>query len=367
MRILVLNCGSTTLKYRLFHTDGSGVAHALAGAVVPLTAAGSPPLAHMLDHLPHPPDAVAHRIVHGGDGHGEVALIDGTMLAGLESRAEFAPLHAAQALELVRAAAELKVPQVAAFDSAFHGTLPSHARRYALPEIAGLERVGFHGWSHRSVVDRYAAIAGSPAPTLVTLHLGGGCSAAAIRAGRSVDTSMGFTPLEGLMMGTRPGDLDPGIVLHLIRTGYTAERLEHLLQHESGLRGVAGDADMRALLARADGPAQLAVEMFCYRVRKYVGAYLAALDGVAEALIFTGGIGEGAPEIRRRVCVGLEWAGVILDPERNLRGDERISTDGSPLGVYTIPSNEEGLIAREASALLRREAQSGASPNPGCP
>jgi len=354
MRILVLNCGSTTLKYRFFLADKSGVSQVLAGAVVPLTADASPSLADLLDDLPQAPDAVAHRIVHGGDGLGEVAFIDGTMLGELESLGGLAPLHATQALALVRTAAELKVPQVAAFDSAFHVTLPPHARRYALPEIPGLHRVGFHGWSHRSAVERYATIAGNPAPSLVTLHLGGGCSAAAIRRGRSVDTSMGFTPLEGLMMGTRPGDLDPGIVLHLIRTGYTAERLEHLLQHESGLHGVAGQADMRALLARTDLPARLAVEMFCYRVRKYIGAYLAALDGAAEAVVFTGGIGEGAPEIRRRVCAGLEWAGVIVDPERNLRGEERISTDGSPLGVHTIASDEEGLIAREASALLTR-------------
>lgn len=160
------------------------------------------------------------------------------------------------------------------------------------------------------------------------------------------------------MMGTRPGDLDPGIVLHLIGTGYTPQRLERLLHQESGLRGIAGDADMRALLARTDAPARLAVEMFCYRGRKYVGAYLAALEGAAEAVVFTGGIGERAPEIRRQVCAGLERAGVVLDAERNRRGDERISADGSPIRVYTIRSNEEGLIAREASVLLRQDAQS---------
>jgi acetate kinase len=354
MHILVVNCGSTTLKYGLFHTDGTGVPHPLAGASIPLTSAGIPPLARLLDHLPRAPDAVAHRIVCGGEGLGEVALIDGTVLAGLESQAPLDPLHAAHAIELVRVAAELKLPQVAAFDSAFHAALPAHARRYALPDIAGLHRVGFHGWSHRSAMERYAAIAGNPRPTLVTLHLGGGCSAAAIRDGRSMDTSMGFTPLEGLMMGTRPGDLDPGIVLHLIGTGYTPQRLERLLHQESGLRGIAGDADMRALLARTDAPAGLAVEMFCYRVRKYVGAYLAALEGAAEAVVFTGGIGERAPEIRRRVCAGLEWAGIVLDAERNRRGDERISADGSRVGVYAVRAGEELLIAREASTLLRR-------------
>lgn len=327
-----------------------------AAAATPFAPATPAPLRALLDHLPHPPDLVAHRIVHGGDRHGEVALIDEALLAELESPARLGALHAARATELVRDLISLNLPQVAAFDSAFHATLPPHARRYALPEMNALHRVGFRGWSHRFVAECYAAISNNPAPTLVTLHLGGGCSAAAIRHGRSVDTSMGFTPLEGLMMGTRAGDLDPGVLLHLLRTGYTLERLEHLLQHESGLRGVAGDADMRALLLRADAAAQLAVEMFCYRARKYVGAYLAALEGAAEAVVFTGGIGEGAPEIRRRVCDGLGWAGLRLDDERNRRGDQRISADGSRMGVYAIRTDEELVIARAASALFRRRA-----------
>jgi acetate kinase len=164
---------------------------------------------------------------------------------------------------------------------------------------------------------------------------------------------MGFTPLEGLMMGTRPGDLDPGILLHLMRAGYTTEQIEEMLYRESGLRGVAGDADMQTLLTRTDGPATLAVEMFCYRVRKYVGAYLAALEGTAEALVFTGGIGERAPAVRRRVCAGLAWAGIVLDPARNVRGDECIGSSDSRLGVYAVRSNEEALIARETLALVR--------------
>jgi acetate kinase len=362
VNVLVLNSGSTTLKYGLFHVDGSGTAQPLVGATFPLASAALPPLARVLERLPAAPDALAHRIVHGGEGLGDVALIDAAVLASLESHASLAPLHAARAIELVRDGTGLRLPQVAAFDSAFHATLPAHARRYALPELAGLHRVGFHGWSHRSAMERYSATAGSSPPTLITLHLGGGCSATAIREGRSVDTSMGFTPLEGLMMGTRPGDLDAGIVLHLLRNGYTPERLEHLLQHESGLRGVAGDADMRAVLARTDEAARLAVEMFCYRLRKYVGAYLAALEGRATAIVFTGGIGERSPEIRRRVCAELYWAGVVLDPERNLRGEERISTDSSRLGVYAIRSTEEALIARESAGLLRRQ---GAAPEPG--
>jgi acetate kinase len=361
MHLLVLNCGSTTLKYGLFDAGKPGSVRRLGGAVAPLTSSTPPSLARLLEELPHPPDAVAHRIVHGGEGRGDVARIDRVLLDALEAEARLAPLHAAHAIELVRACAELQLPQAAAFDSAFHGSLPVRARRYPIPEITGVHRIGFHGWSHRSAMERYAALSGHAAPTLVTLHLGGGCSAAAIRQGRSVDTSMGFTPLEGLMMATRAGDLDTGIVLHLLRSGYSVDRLEHLLQQESGLRGVAGEADMRALLGRADAAAELAVEMFCYRVRKYVGAYLAALEGHAEAVVFTGGIGEGAPDIRRRVCAGLEWAGVALDQERNQRGDERISADTSRLGVYAVHADEETLIAREAAVLFHRAPASPAA------
>jgi acetate kinase len=350
VNVLVINSGSTNLKYGLFHAEPGGGVHSLSGAVVPLSRGAS--LDWVLEQLPQQPDMIAHRLVHGGEASGEVALITDSLLAALDAGAGLAPLHTAPALRLVRLAAALQVPQVAAFDGGFHATLPPHARRYPLPQVPGVHRTGFHGWSHRSAMERYAAIARRPAPSLVTVHLGGGCSATAIRAGRSVDTSMGFTPLEGLMMGTRPGDLDPGIVLHLMRSGYTADQIEELLYRQSGLRAIAGDDDMRALLARTDDAARLAVEMFCYRVRKYVGAYLAALEGAAEAVVFTGGIGERSAEIRRRVCQGLDWAGVVLDPTRNLSGEERISAPDSPLGVYALRTHEEALIAREALALV---------------
>lgn len=362
MNVLVVNCGSTTLKYGLFRAGTDGTVHALAGASAPLSAAVS--LTGLLERLPQAPDLLAHRLVHGVEGSGNVAVITDAMLGELETDAALAPLHTLPALRLVRLGADLGLPQVAAFDAGFHATLPPHARRYPLPSLPGVERTGFHGWSHRSAVERYAAIVGNPAPSLVTVHLGGGCSATAVRAGRSVDTSMGFTPLEGLMMGTRAGDLDPGIVLHLLRSGYTADRIEELLYRESGLRGIAGDGDMRALLARADEAARLAIDMFCYRVRKYVGAYLAALEGAAEAVVFTGGIGERAPEIRRRVCQGLEWAGLVLDPARNSGGEERISTADSRLDAYAIRSHEEALIAREAVALVRQSAEPPYPPAP---
>ena len=350
VNVLVINCGSTSLKYGLFHGEPGGRVDALAGAVLPLSAAAS--LDWLVPRLPQAPDLIAHRLVHGGANGEDVAILTESMLGELEADTALAPLHTVHALRLVRLAAGLGLPQAVAFDGGFHATLPPHTRRYPLPELPGVLRTGYHGWSHRSAMERYAALVGNPAPSLVTVHLGGGCSATAVRAGRSVDTSMGFTPLEGLMMGTRPGDLDPGILLHLLRAGHTVDQIEELLYRQSGLRGVAGDADMRTLLTRTDEAAKLAVEMFCYRVRKYVGAYLAALEGTAEALVFTGGIGERSPEIRQRICSGLAWAGIVLDAGCNARGEERIGSGDSRLGVYALRSNEEALIARETLALV---------------
>jgi acetate kinase len=238
-----------------------------------------------------------------------------------------APLHNGPALEGIQATLGLGVPLVAAFDTAFHRTLPQRAWRYALPELPGVRRYGFHGWSHRSVTERYAELSGNPLPTIVTLHLGSGCSAAAIQRGQSIDTSMGYTPLEGLVMGTRPGDLDPGILTHLLQQGMTLDRLRRLLHRESGLQGLAGSQDMRGLLRRDDEKAVAALEIFCYPILKYVAAYLTILGG-AEAIVFTGCIGENSPEIRRRICEGLSWVGLEMDGFRNALGEERISAEG---------------------------------------
>lgn len=304
-----------------------------------------------LGSLPVAPDAIAHRVVHGGARFSAPVAMTGDMLRELRDVLPLAPLHNGPAIAGIEATLDLGVPLVAVFDTAFHDTLPEVARRYAIPDFPGVRRYGFHGWSHRWVAERYAEIAGTPEPTIITLHLGGGCSAAAIRRGRSVDTSMGYSPLEGLVMATRPGDLDPGVLTHLLYDGMTPDRLVEVLNRESGLRAIAGTGDMRELLGRRDAAAELAVELFCYRVRKYVGAYLAVLEG-AEALIFTGGIGEHSPEIRRRVCERLGWAGLELDWERNSHGDERISTDCSALAAYVIPTDEEQLIARETTRFL---------------
>jgi acetate kinase len=350
MRVLVINCGSTTLKYKLFQ-DREGLLDQRAAAVVETTGGYRAAVEQALAALPAPADVIAHRVVHGGGRLPDVVRIDSEVLRILREVTPLAPMHNGPALEGIEATLGSGVPLVAALDTAFHSTLPPRAWRYALPEIAGVRRYGFHGWSHRYVTERYAALTGSSEPTIVTLHLGGGCSAAAILRGRSVDTSMGYSPLEGLVMGTRAGDLDPGILTHLLHEGMSLPELENLLQHEAGLKALAGTADVRELLGRDDAAAELALELFCYRIQKCVGAYLAVLEG-AEAIVFTGGIGEHAPEIRRRVCQRFGWAGLTLDVERNRRNDLRLSAEGSRLAAYAIPTDEEYLIARETFRLM---------------
>ena len=350
MHILVINCGSATLKLKLFEAQGSEL-RVIVARTLAVTAPYRAVVDQALESLPHRPDVIAHRVVHGGGRLPELTRIDGRVLGILRELGPIAPLHNAPALQGVEATLGAGVPLFAALDSAFHRTLPPRAWRYAIPEFPGVRRYGFHGWSHRWVAERCAELTGVGAPTIISLHLGGGCSATAILRGRSVDTSMGYSPLDGLVMGTRAGDLDPGVLTHLLRQGHSLHDLERLLNRESGLKALGGTADMRELLGRKDDAAELALEVFCYRIRKYVGAYLAALEG-AEAIVFTGGIGENAPEVRRRVCDPLGWIGVRLDPERNERGETRISADGVPLPVYVIPTDEERLIARETLALL---------------
>jgi acetate kinase len=352
MFLLVLNCGSATVKYKLFVCSPQP-SEPLARGTVETSARYAETVEGVLAGLPQRPDAVAHRVVHGGSRFRAPVLVDSEVEGEIRRLAAVAPLHNGPALEGIAAARRLEVPMVAVFDTAFHQTLPAVAFRYALPAAVPPEvrRYGFHGLSHEYLTLRYAELTGSTSPTLVTLHLGSGCSAAAIRGGVSVDTSMGMTPLEGLVMGTRAGDLDPGVLLHLVRSGASLERLEQLLNHEAGLEGLAGTADMRVLLSRSDGAARLAVDIFCYRVRKYVGAYLAALGG-AEAVVFSGGIGENSPEIRLRIGEGFQWFGLALDGERNRRGEGCISTDASRLAAWVIRTDEEILIARRAIQCL---------------
>jgi acetate kinase len=403
MNILALNCGSSTLKFQLIEIDSEAAAPAqgrrLAGgiveriggrAAVDFAVERAKPLrrtAGVADHAeatrqvldwlastgllaPRGLDAVGHRVVHGGDLFVEPTLIDDEVLAAVEALTDLAPLHNAPSLSAIRAARALLgpgVPMVATFDTAFHRTLPERASRYAIPpELADKHRIrryGFHGLAHRYMTERYAAITSTPLEKvkLVTLQLGNGCSATAVDGGRSIDTSMGFTPLEGLMMGTRSGDVDPSLAGFLARReGVDIAEVEGWLNTRSGLLGVSGrSADMRELLeaeARGDAHAALAVAMFCYRVRKYVGAYLAALGG-ANAVVFGGGIGENAPLVRSRVCAGMGWCGLTLDEDRNAKtiGSEgRISTDDSRVQACVIPADEESIIAQDAVRCLRR-------------
>lgn len=355
MRILVINCGSATLKYALYETGAAALTR-LVSSTAAWEGGQAATLQRALASLPAPPDVIAHRVVHGGERFVAPVAIDDDVLRHLAELVPLAPLHNALALEGIAATRGLGVPLLAVFDTAFFADLPARARRYAVPEAPGVRRYGFHGWSHRSVTERSAALLGSAEPTLVSLHLGSGCSAVAIRRGKPVDVSMGYSPLEGLVMGTRPGDVDPGLLLHLVQQGMDAAGLERLLHRESGLQALAGSSDMRQLLARHDAAARDAIEIFCYRIVKYVGAYLAVLDGAIDALAFTGGIGSGSPEIRRRVCGALGWAGVVLDEGRNVRGEERISTDGGRVTVLALPSDEEGVIASEAARWFRQKA-----------
>ena len=364
MNVLVLNAGSSSLKYQVIATDldrmrqdhDARLAH---GSVE--GAANDAALEQILASISVKIDAVGHRVVHGGELFSESVLIDDKVIADIEQCIELAPLHNPASLEGIRAAQKFfgpSVPQAAVFDTAFHHTLPEHAYLYAIPyrlyEQHRVRRYGFHGTSHRYVAHRYRQLLGlsQDQTNVISLHLGNGCSICAIRHGISIDTSMGMTPLEGLVMGTRSGDLDPAIVGFLAaKEKLSISAVERFLNQESGLLGISGlSGDMRDLLAARDHPrARLAIEMFCYRARKYIGAYLAAMSG-ADAILFTGGIGENSPEIRARICDGLQWAGLTIDPDRNsqpAKTASQISTDSSTLAAYCIPTDEELLIARD--------------------
>jgi len=314
-------------------------------------------------------NAVGHRVVHGGERFTESALIDDQVLSGIEDCIDLAPLHNPNNIKGILAARELfgkNTPQVAVFDTSFHHSIPEYAFLYAIPyhlyRRYRVRRYGFHGTSHRYVAFCYRAIRGltREQTNIITLHLGNGCSAAAIKQGNSVDTSMGMTPLEGLVMGTRSGDLDPAIIsLIAAKEGLSASDVETMLNTQSGLLGISGlTNDMRELQSELkdheDRRVRLAIEIFCYRARKYIGEYLAAMGG-ADAVVFTGGIGENSPDIRARICQNLEWAGLKIDSVRNheMVGREGlISTDDSRLLAYAIPTDEELLIARDTVRVI---------------
>lgn len=403
MKVLVLNFGSSTLKFQLIETSPKGT---LSAAMRPLARGLVDPIGEdstltlevvgaAVEKKSSPArnheeavhaiiawlksdsklgdfNVVAHRIVHGGDRFRSAVLIDDSVIAELDILCELAPLHNPPSLAGIRAARSVlgkTLPMVAAFDTSFHRTIPEYAATYAIPrKLASkhnIRRYGFHGLAHEYSASRYQEITGTPKEhvNIVTFHLGNGCSACAIRGGKSVDTSMGFTPLEGLVMGTRSGDLDPALVTFLEQAeGVQPAELENWLNKSSGLLGISGlSGDMRDLVAAYDGNrhAQLAVDVFCHRAHKYLGAYLAVLGG-ADAVIFSGGIGENSPLIREKVCAEMEWCGLLIDRAKNnsqVGAEGCISKSAARIHAFVIPSNEEAIIARDTALLLSKNTE----------
>ncbi len=310
-------------------------------------------------------DAIGHRVVHGGEHFSKPVKITPEVIATIERVIPLAPLHNPSNLEAIHAFAAHypTIPQIAVFDTAFHQSMPAHAYHYAIPlelkEKYAVRRYGFHGTSHSYVAKEAAKIVGKPleALRLITLHLGNGASAAAVAYGKSIDTSMGMTPLEGLMMGTRSGDMDPAIIPYLVRNGFEIEAIETMLNKASGLKGICGTNDMRDVTVRAeekDENAKLALVMYVYRIKKYIGAYTAAMGGV-DAVVFTGGIGEHASKVRSMVCDKMEWMGVELDTEANKKAVESggmISTQTSRVTLLVVPTNEELEIVRQCEKVI---------------
>jgi acetate kinase len=401
VNVLVLNCGSSSLKFQVVATDAAamdadadrvlarGLVERIGSeSLLTLTAGDSPPVRRaepLRDHraalesvlrwlvggdvpgLSSAGDvhAVGHRVVHGGETLTDATLLDDAALRTIEACIDLAPLHHPanlRGIDAARAAFGTGVPQVGVFDTAFHATMPETSYLYAIPYPMyvrhRVRRYGFHGTSHRYVAWRYRKLAGvaRDAVNVVSLHLGNGCSACAIKGGVSLDTTMGMTPLEGLVMGTRSGDLDPGILEYLHhKEGLSLAELDSMLNKQSGLLGVSGlTSDMRDLLAEeeahGDRRARLAIDLFCLRARKAIGAMLARMNG-AEAILFTGGIGENAAAVRARILEGMEWCGVALDAARNeatVHGKEgEIGAGGARLRLFVIPTNEELIIARD--------------------
>ncbi|MGO1539554.1 MAG: acetate/propionate family kinase [Leucobacter sp.] len=390
--ILVVNAGSSSIKYQLIDPRSearlaSGIVERIGQAmgriehqvgdrtderdlVVSDHNAGFRAVIDAFERTEHPIHsfgvaAVGHRVVQGGSEFVAPTLIDTYVEQRIGELSRLAPLHNPPNLQAIVAAQHVfpDVPHVAVFDTAFHQTMPPQAYTYAVERSAakqhGLRKYGFHGTSHQVVARRAAEFLERPMRRLnqIVLHLGNGASACAVARGASVDTSMGLTPLEGLVMGTRSGDLDPGALLHLLREGYDADSLDELLNRRSGLLGLAGSSDMRDVRAAADSGDELArqaLDIYVQRIRHYIGAYLVKLGG-ADSIVFTAGVGENAAALRSEVCAGLEWFGIHIDAERNSAASHtsrRISTDDSRVAVLVIPTDEEAEIARQTWQLV---------------
>ncbi len=409
MNTLVVNCGSSSVKFQIIQTDldlisknadkrlaGGAIERVGSQSLVTLQVEGNPKIRQATPLRDHRAaldfilrwlisdetkipgirsladiHAVGHRVVHGGEHFTKSVRITDAVIDKIEDSIDLAPLHNPANLKGIVAAQELLgpgVPQVAVFDTAFHSTMPEHAYLYALPyqlyRRHRIRRYGFHGTSHRYVAYRYRTLMKIKREevNIITLHLGNGCSACAIKGGDSMDTSMGLTPLEGLVMGTRGGDIDPSIVEFIHhKEGMSLPEIDTMLNKQSGLLGISGlTNDMRELLAEEeehhDRRATLAVTMFCVRVKKYIGAYLAEMGG-ADAIVFTGGIGENSPAIRERICEGLSTLGIVIDKKKNnamMHGKEgTLSARNAKIHTYVIPTNEELLIARDTVRTVK--------------
>jgi acetate kinase len=398
MKVLVLNSGSSSIKYQFIETTTHQV---LAKGQVERIGMDDAVLSHVridgdtvkfsaeiLDHNiaieyvvaillsknhgvikdKSEIEAVGHRVVHGGETFSGSVLITDEVIEKIRENIELAPLHNPHNLRGIMACKRLlpDTPQVAVFDTAFHQKMPEYAFIYGLPyelyKKYKIRRYGFHGTSHRYVSKRASEILGIPIEKLriITAHLGNGCSMAAVKYGVSVDTTMGFTPLEGLLMGTRSGDIDPAIVLYIMgKEGLTMAEVNALLNKHSGLVGISGvSSDMREIIREMKNGnmrAKLAFDVFCYRVKKYIGAYAAVMGGV-DAIVFTAGIGENSPDVRKSVCEGLEFLGIKIDDEKNNSPEREkiITTDGSPVKVLVIPTNEELVIALDTAEIVSR-------------
>jgi acetate kinase len=368
MTILTVNSGSSSIRLDLY--AAAGTLQHLGGAHGAGAASFDPAQCDALlqRHDVRAPCAIAHRVVHGGPLAPGAHRIDATLEARIDALSELAPLHNPAALAWIRGcrARWPQAPQYALFDTAYFHDLPAVARRYALPgELVArhdLRRYGFHGLAHEAMWRHLRAAHPDAAARVISLQLGSGCSIAAIRDGRPIDTSMGYSPLEGLVMATRAGDLDPGLLLHLLRSGATTlDELDTLLSRRSGLLGVSGrSGDMRELLATDDDDARLAVALYCYRARKYIGAYLAALGG-ADAIVFGGGVGEHGASIRAAILDGMQWAGIRLDLDANQRasrGHARIDSDASAVAIHVVAVDESRILAEQTlSAFTLTSAQ----------
>ncbi len=412
MHVLVLNCGSSSLKFQIIATDVQAIKNNSDRCLVkgeverigsqslinyevpgrPIVKKTDPIANHQaaielvlrwvisqksgIEQINSYADihAVGHRVVHGGEQFSHSILIDQQVIEGIEGCVELAPLHNPANIKGIKIATKLlgsAVPQVAVFDTAFHATMPEHAYLYGLPyeyyRRHKIRRYGFHGTSHRYIAYQYRAITGlsKSSTDIISLHLGNGCSACAIKDGLSIDTSMGFTPLEGLLMGTRSGDVDASILEYLhLQEGMDFNDLDKMLNKRSGLLGISGlTSDMRELLEeeseKQDRRAKLAIDIFCRRVKRYIGKYFVEMDGEVDAIVFTGGIGENSAEIRHRICAGLQCLGLQLDNDKNQQmvneHDGKISTVDSAFHAYVIPTNEELMIARDTVRAIDKK------------